>query len=113
MKILIVGSRSIDEFDLSCYIPKETDVIISGGAKGIDTVAEKYADAHKISKLIVRPDYKKYGKAAPLLRNKEMVELADYVLVIWDGNSRGTRFTIDYSRKLGKETTVVIERKDN
>ena len=53
MKVLIAGSRTIDIFDLSPYIPKETTLIISGGAPGIDTLAEKYADEHKISKLIL------------------------------------------------------------
>ena len=42
MKLLIVGSRSIKNFDLSEYIPKETELIISGGATGIDSIAENY-----------------------------------------------------------------------
>ena len=73
MKLLVVGSRSIESFDLSKYINKEVSLIISGGAKGVDTLAEKYADKHGISKLILRPNYNLYGKAAPLLRNKQMV----------------------------------------
>ena len=50
MKTLIIGSRSIKEFDLSPYIPAETEVIISGGASGIDKLAEQYADKNRISK---------------------------------------------------------------
>ena len=72
MKILIAGSRSIESFDLEKYIPEGAELIISGGAKGVDTLAEQYADEHKISKLILRPDYKRYGKAAPLIRNKSL-----------------------------------------
>lgn len=52
MKILIAGSRSIKEFDLTPYIPAGTDMIISGGANGVDMLAEKYADKHKLSKTI-------------------------------------------------------------
>lgn len=111
MKIMIAGSRSITDFDLTEYIPEDTTLIISGGAKGIDTLAEEYADKHKISKLIMRPDYKKYGKAAPLLRNKKMVELSDIIIVIWDGKSKGTKFTIDYAKAQGKEVNIIIDEK--
>ncbi len=107
MKLLIVGSRSIKNFDLSAHIPNDVDMIISGGAQGIDSLAEEYADRRNISKLILRPDYKKFAKGAPLVRNKRMVEETDSVLVIWDGSSRGTLFTIEYARKLGKPTTVI------
>ena len=46
MKLLIVGSRSIADFDLSPYIPKDVDTIISGGACGIDRLAEQIGRAH-------------------------------------------------------------------
>jgi len=107
MKLLIAGSRSISSFDLSKYVPKNVELILSGGASGVDSLAEQYADKHNISKLVIRPDYKTYGKAAPLIRNKRMIELCDEVLVIWDGHSRGTKFTIDYSTKIGRRVTVV------
>lgn len=107
MKLLIVGSRSIKTFDLSPYVSKEVDTIISGGANGVDTLAEEYADKNRISKLIMRPAYARYGKGAPLKRNEEMVKLADAVLVIWDGKSRGTKYTADFAKKVGKEVTVV------
>ena len=108
MKLLVAGSRSIKECDLEKYIPKETTMIISGGADGIDLLAEQYADKHRISKLILRPRYNLYGKAAPLKRNEEMVELCDMALVIWDGSSRGAKYTIDYSEKMGKKVVLII-----
>ena len=46
MKLLIAGSRSIKEFDLSLHVPTETELIISGGAEGVDRLAEEYADAY-------------------------------------------------------------------
>ena len=107
MKLLIAGSRSIMEFDLTAYVSPDTELIISGGAKGVDSLAEQYADEHRISKLILHPRYDLYGKAAPLKRNEAMVELADYVLVLWNGTSRGTKHTMEYARAMGKPITVV------
>ena len=108
MKLLIAGSRCIKEFDLSVYIGGEVDTIISGGADGIDSLAEQYADSHHISKYILRPRYDLYKRAAPLKRNEEMVRMADQILVIWDGKSKGTEHTIKYAEKINKPITVII-----
>ena len=107
MKLLVVGSRSIKDFDLSPYISPEVDTIITGGADGIDSLAEKYADLKRLSKYILRPCYKLYGRAAPLLRNEKMVDIADSVLVIWDGASKGTKHTIKYADKMKKPIRVI------
>ncbi len=107
MKLLIVGSRSITDFDLSPYITADVDTVISGGAGGIDSLAEQYADLHRLSKYILRPRYDLYGRAAPLKRNKQLVDMADAVLVIWDGHSKGTQHTIKYTKKINKPITLV------
>ena len=107
MKLLIAGSRSINEFDLSEYISDDVELIISGGAQGIDTIAENYADKHKISKLILRPNYKRYGKAAPLIRNEKMVDICDSLIVVWDGKSNGTKHTIEYAQNVGKSIIMI------
>ena len=107
MKLLIAGSRSIREYDLSPYIPHAVDTIISGGAQGVDSLAESYADEHKLSKYVIRPQYKRYGRAAPLKRNQEMVDMADAVLVIWDGESKGSRFTVEYAKKQNKPLFLI------
>lgn len=111
MKLLIAGSRSITDFKIDEYVDKDVELIICGGANGIDTIAEKYADRKRISKLVLRTEYNRYKRGAPLKRNKTMVELADKVLVIWDGVSRGTKSTIDYAKNLGKEVNIVTVKK--
>ncbi len=107
MKLLIVGSRSITNFDLSPYIPSDVDTVISGGATGIDSLAEQYADLHRISKYIIRPKYSLFGRAAPLKRNEQMVDMADAVLIIWDSRSKGTEYTLKYAQKKNKPISLV------
>ena len=107
MKLLIVGSRGIKSFDLSPYISGDVDTIISGGADGIDSLAEQYADTHRISKYIVRPCYNIYGRAAPIKRNELMVDMADALLIIWDGQSKGTQYTLKYAKKLNKSIMLI------
>lgn len=107
MKLLLIGSRSIETFDLSDYVPNDTELIITGGASGMDSIAEKFADQHKISKLVLRPQYHIYKKMAPLKRNEKMVDLADEILVIWDGKSKGTEYTIKYAQKRNKIITLI------
>ena len=112
MKLLIVGSRTITNFDLTGHIPEETELIICGGAKGVDTIAEQYADSHGIEKLIIKPQYEKFGRAAPIKRNEEMVALADVVLAIWDGRSRGTKYTVQYAEQKNKKIIKIIKNKN-
>ena len=108
MKLLIAGSRSIKDFDLNPYMPEKVDFIISGGANGIDEIAEKHADKKRISKIIMRPAYNQYGKGAPLKRNEQMVDMCDEVLIIWDGKSKGTKYTEEYAKAHGKKVTTVL-----
>lgn len=107
MKLMIAGSRGIKSFDISPYVPEEVELIICGGAAGIDAIAEDFADQNKISKLVIYPNYKRYGRYAPLKRNDKMVEIADEILVVWDGDSRGSEYTIKLAEKSGKKLTVV------
>lgn len=111
MKVAVIGSRGLTIDDLGKYLPEDTTEIISGGAKGIDTVARNYALAHGIK----LTEYEKYGKAAPLKRNIIIIENADIVLAFWDGKSRGTKFVIDECRAKDNISLRVyaIKREEN
>lgn len=104
-KVAVVGSRNLN-VNIENYIPSDTTLIISGGAKGIDQLAEAYANKHKIPIQTFLPNYQMYGKAAPLVRNKEIVNACDILIAIWDGKSKGTKFTIDFALKEGKTVKV-------
>lgn len=89
MRVAVVGSRNLC-VDISAYMPEDVTEIVSGGARGIDTVAGRWADQRNIPKVIFKPDYERYGRSAPIKRNKLIVEAVELVIAIWDGKSRGT-----------------------
>ena len=80
--------------------------IISGGARGVDTWAEKWAKAKGIKTEIIKP-INKADKLSYLLRNVEIVTKADKIIAFWDGKSRGTKFTIDYALARHKPVEII------
>ncbi len=107
MKIAIIGSRNISITDFSSYLPSEVSEIVSGGAKGVDLCAKQYALDNQIKLTEFLPKYARYGRAAPILRNMEIIDYADEVLAFWDGMSRGTKSVIEACRKKNKKITVI------
>lgn len=99
MKVAVIGSRGLHVDHLEDYLPEGVTEIVSGGAKGIDTCARNYALAHGLALTEFLPEYKKYGRGAPLRRNITIIEYADFVLAFWDGKSRGTKYVIDNCKK--------------
>lgn len=101
MKVAVIGSRGLAVPNLGEYLPPETDELVSGGARGVDTSAAEYAAAHGIPLKVFFPDYASFGRAAPIRRNIEIVDYSDLVLAFWDGESRGTAFVIKRCEKTG------------
>ena len=108
MKIAVVGSRNIIVTNIDKYI-YDGDEIVSGGAKGVDTCAAEYAKKNGIKLTVFLPQYERYGRAAPILRNKEIVDYADKIVVFWDGSSKGTLSVIKYAEKAGKPCEIVLD----
>lgn len=133
-KIVIAGSRTITD---SIFIIKELDnvlrddffhgeeiVIISGTARGVDTVGEEYARLRGLEverypaewdNLDVKPCYvkinqygKKYNAMAGKNRNKLMAEKCDAAVIFWDGYSSGTKHMIETIRKLNKKLYLYV-----
>lgn len=109
MKIAIVGSRKYQDLekviDYVKNLPEGT-VIVSGGASGVDTVAENAARARGLGVISIKPDWKTYGKAAGPIRNQEIVNQSDKLIAFWDGESRGTQSSIRFAQKKGIEVEI-------
>lgn len=108
MKVAVIGSRRIVINNLEKYLPEGVTEIVSGGAKGADLSAREYALSHDIKLTEFLPDYRRYGRAAPLMRNISIIEYADLVLAFWDGSSRGTKHVIENCEKLGVPVQVIM-----
>ena len=113
MKIAVIGSRGIVVRDLENYLPDETAEIVSGGARGVDTSARYYAQKNGLKLTEFLPDYDKYGKIAPLVRNLEIIDYADEVYAFWDGASRGTKYVIENCRRKKKKVHVFMLKKND
>lgn len=126
MKLVIAGSRTLDPtptFILNAIqmmnvpVSDITEIeVVSGGAKGVDQAGENFAEDYFIVPLKVTKfpaDWYAYGKAAGPKRNKQMAEYADALLLIWDGDSRGSRNMKETMIALGKPVYEVILRTHN
>ena len=110
MNLAIVGSRSFNSYDLlkteiNKFIKENSitiDCIISGGAKGADSLGEEYAKEYKIPTKIFYPDWNKYGKRAGYLRNIDIIKNSDFVIAFWNGFSTGTKSSINLAKEQNK-----------
>ena len=107
MKIAVIGSRSVNVADISEYI-SNAEEIVSGGAVGVDRCAASYAKKNGIRLTEFLPQYERYGRAAPIVRNKKIVDYSDKIIAFWDGNSKGTLSVIKYAQKTGKPCEIII-----
>ena len=119
MKLAIIGSRSstdistkklIDEY-IDKYAEKSSEgisEIVSGGAKGIDTLARELANRRSIRLTEFLPDYRRFGRGAPLKRNESIAEYADCAIAFWDGRSSGTAHTVKLFEELGKPVKIIL-----
>ena len=108
IKIGVIGSRTIKSVALENYLPKKIDVIISGGAQGVDFCAKEFALKNKIAFLEFLPQYSIYKKGAPIKRNKQIADASDVVFAFWDGKSRGTKSMIEYCKAQNKEIQIFL-----
>lgn len=117
-RIVIAGSRGFEDYpllkeklDQILETEPEPVELVSGHAEGADRLAERYAAERGLAIHVVKPDWKRFGRAAGPIRNRQMLEYAlqarPLVLAFWDGKSKGTKNTIETAKKLGIPAEVV------
>lgn len=107
MNIVISGSRSFDDYKyfhsvMKEYLTnrnKEDIVIVAGAARGADTMAKNYASKYGYEFYEIPADWNLKGKAAGIIRNVQMAEIADEIIAFWDGRSKGTAHMIGEALK--------------
>lgn len=112
MKVIVAGSRIIDDKKLvwDAIEKSKFDIttLISGGAMGVDTLAEGWAKSKGIPILQYKPHYSIYNpKEAPLLRNQDMARDGDALIAIWKNKTTGTAHMISCMKKQNKPIEIV------
>lgn len=118
-RVIIAGGRDFNDYpllaktmdELLVNIPDEI-IVVSGTAKGADTLGERYAVERGYSIYTFSADWKKYGKRAGFLRNEEMAKNADALVAFWDGESRGTKHMIDLALRYQLKVRVKKYRRN-
>jgi len=108
--VAIVGSRDWKDMEVVCAevrrLPAGT-VVVSGGARGVDKMAESEANAVGLVTVIVRPPWNIKGPSAGPIRNSVIARIADRCIAFWDGQSPGTADVIKKFDKKNKKYTVI------
>lgn len=113
MKLAIIGSRLFNNYlklereVLSNYELKDIESIVSGGAKGADSLGAEFAKRHQLQLIEFIPEWKKYGRKAGYLRNTLIVDEADCIIAFLEGESRGTWDSIQKALKLNKPVIII------
>jgi hypothetical protein len=109
-RVAVIGSRDgipaslirsmIDDLPMNC-------VVVSGGARGVDSLAARFASQRGLDVVEFFADWDAHGRSAGFLRNRVMAANADYVLALWNGSSRGTGHMIAEAKSRGIPVKVV------
>ena len=113
-RLAVVGSRGFTDYKVLSIVIGEircvydVDAIVSGGAKGADALARRYAWDNDIIVDEYLPDWEGLGKGAGFIRNKEIWDNSDFGVAFWDGSSKGTLHSFSLAKKQNK-TIYVFE----
>lgn len=105
----VVGSRDFPWPDLVVALVSslaDGTLVVSGGAPGVDTIAEQTARQRGLDVLVFPANWERFGRKAGPIRNAQIVAVADTVIAFWNGVSRGTLNTVAQASRAGKPVVV-------
>lgn len=111
MIIAVIGRRNFSDYkppESTLAVLPEITKIVSGGAKGADSLAEIYADKYQLPLVVFKPDWQKYGRGAGIVRNREIIEVADMVVASGMDHSKGTASCLEFAKSKGMPIQTVI-----
>lgn len=112
MRLGIIGSRKFNDREFAyekldaLHAFYKFKTVVSGGARGADSIGSDWASARGLDALIFLPEYEKYGRSAPFRRNTDIVENSDIIVAFWDGKSTGTKDSLEKAKVRGVITKI-------
>lgn len=110
MRTIIAGGRGITDKSIVWEAVESSgfDIteVVSGAARGVDTLGEEWARANGIPVEQFPADWSTHGRAAGPIRNAKMAAYGEALIAVWDGKSKGTGNMINNARKLGLEVFI-------
>lgn len=112
-RVIIAGSRNFNDFELLekkmlHFLQNQKNVVVlCGGARGADDLGRQFAEKHGFAVEMFPADWKKFGKRAGVLRNREMARTASGCVVFWDGQSKGSANMIEEAKRAGVPLRIV------
>jgi hypothetical protein len=122
MRLAIVGSRNWTDWETFCkYVQTcltkwgydkedsaslQIECVVSGGAKGVDSMARRWAKENGVKCEEYLPDWNKYGRGAGPIRNSKIIELATHVIAFPSRSGRGTQDSI--RKALSAEKSIEV-----
>lgn len=123
MKIGITGTSHKWSYDKFTKLINESyyrvDEIVTGNADGIDKLARKYAVDNSVPLYVIDGTSECYSRVyngsmndwkKGKLKDMELVESCDAMIVIWDGETYGTKHVIDIVNNTGKSCDLIMIR---
>ena len=108
MRVIIAGSRDItvSDEDMDAHVDEWERIhgtrlrsVVCGMARGVDTSGRMWAEQRGIPVWHYPADWDTHGRSAGPIRNREMAENADGLILVWDGSSRGSANMLSQARQ--------------
>lgn len=116
--LLIVGSRTFDDYEklnktcMRLLVNHSEVTVVSGGARGADKLAERFASEHGYTLNVFPASWNTYGKRAGYIRNEVMHKFISQFdkrgcVAFWDGQSKGTQHNFGLAKKYNTPLRIV------